>query len=111
MVEFLKFNHRHPWRDAFVASTGLSIFAFAASVLWSTGRHEWAFVLAFAAIWILLSISWSNIDFTEKSGTILASVMDHNFDKLHERIEQLEREIEEMRNRTEGGAAFPAQKG
>lgn len=99
-MEDLKiFKRKQPWRDALIATTGLSVFVLAASMLWSSGHHEWAFVLVFTAIWLLLSISWSNIDFTEKSGAILANVMDHNFHRMHEQIEKLETELAELKSR------------
>jgi len=88
-----------------MASTALSVFVLVASRLWSSGHHEWAFVLLFAAIWLLLSISWSNVDFAEKSGVILASVMDRNFSQLHEEIERLEQELAEVRARLGSGIA------
>ncbi len=93
------FKRKQPWRDALIASTGLSVFVLAASLLWNAGHHQWAFVLVFTATWLLLSISWSNVDFTEKSGAILASVMDHNFQRMHEQIEQMERELDEVKTR------------
>ena len=105
MNGFRIFKHKQPWRDALIASTGLSVFVLAASGLWTSGHHEWAFVLVFAAIWLLLSISWSNVDFAEKSGVILASVMDHNFSQLHEEIERLEQELAEVRARQGSGIA------
>lgn len=70
----------------------------AATLLWKSGYPEWAFVLSFTSIWVLLSISWSNIDFTEHSGSILANIMDHNFDQMHDRIEQLEEELSRLRS-------------
>jgi len=97
LVELRIFKRKQPWRDALIASTGLSVFVLAATQLWSIGHHEWAFVLVFTATWLLLSISWSNIDFTEKSGAILARVMDHNFDRMHEQIEQLEKDLAEVK--------------
>ena len=92
------FRRKQPWRDALIASTGLSLFVLAASQLWSYGHHEWAFALVFTATWLLLSVSWSNVDFTEKSGAILASIMDHNFHRVNERMEQLEKELDEMKS-------------
>jgi hypothetical protein len=69
-------------------------------MLWSSGHPEWAFALAFVAIWLLLSISWSNIDFTEESGSILARIVDHNFNQMNERIEQLEQDLAAVRGST-----------
>ena len=99
MIEPRIFKRKQPWRDALIASTGLSVFFLAASMLWSAGHPEWAFLLVFSAIWLLLSISWSNIDFTEKSGAIMASVMDHNFQRMHEQLEQLQQELEQLKSR------------
>lgn len=76
----------------------LSIFMLAASLLWDSGHPEWAFTLVFTAIWLLLSISWSNVDFTEKSGTILARIMDHNFNRVNERMEQLEQDLANIKD-------------
>jgi len=92
-MDIKAFNRKQPWRDALIATTGLSIFILAATMLWSSGHPEWAFALAFVAIWLLISISWSNIDFTEESGSILARIVDHNFQQMHERMEQLETEL------------------
>jgi hypothetical protein len=91
------FNRKQPWRDALIATTGLSVFILASSLLWNSGHQEWAFALAFVAIWCLLSISWSNIDFAEESGSILARIVDHNFHQMNERIEQLEQELVTIR--------------
>jgi len=98
VIGFLKLKRKQPWRDALIASTGLSVFALAASLLWGSGHPEWAFVLLFTAIWVIISISWSNIDFTEESAVILARLMDRNFHDLHERIAKLEQELEDMKN-------------
>jgi hypothetical protein len=94
------FHRKQPWRDALIATTGLSVFILASTLLWNSGHPEWAFALAFVAIWLLLSISWSNIDFTEESGSILASIVDHNFHQMNERIEQLEQELASARYST-----------
>jgi hypothetical protein len=80
------FNGKQPWRDALIATTGLSVFVLAATLLWKSGHPEWAFALSFLSVWVLISISWSNIDFTEQSGTILAQIMDRNFDQMHGRV-------------------------
>lgn len=99
MPNLALFKQKQPWRDALIASTGFSVFFLAASLLWSSGQPEWAFVLVFVALWLLLSISWSNVDFTEKSGTILAGVMDHNFHLVNEQLEKLEKELAELRSK------------
>ena len=100
MKNIKAFKRKQPWRDALIATTGLSVFILASSLLWKSGYQEWAFVLAFVAIWLLISISWSNIDFTEESGSILAGIVDHNFHQLHERIEQLEQELASARSQS-----------
>jgi len=100
------FNRKQPWRDALIETTGLSVFILASTMLWSSGHPEWAFALAFVAIWLLLSISWSNIDFTEESGSILARIVDHNFHQMNERIEQLEQDLAAVR-----GSALTAERG
>lgn len=107
MIELGIFRPKQPWRDALITATGLSVFFLAASSLWSYGHHEWAFVLVFTATWLLLFISWSNIDFAEKSGAILASVMDHNFNRMHEEFERLEKELAEVRSRLVCGMEWP----
>ena len=91
------FNRKQPWRDALIATTGLSVFILASTLLWNSGHPEWAFALAFVAVWLLISISWSNIDFTEESGSILAGIVDHNFHQMNERIEQLEQDLASVR--------------
>ena len=98
MNDIRTINRKQPWRNALIATTGLSVFILVASLLWNSGHPEWAFALAFVAIWLLISISWSNIDFTEESGTILARIVDHNFDHMNERIEQLEQELAAVKN-------------
>jgi len=101
------FKRKQPWRDALIAPAGLSVFGLAASRLWSSGYHEWAFVLVFSATWLLLSISGSNVDFAEKSGVILDSVMDRNFSRMHEEIRRLEKELAEVSVRLGNGIARP----
>ena len=100
------FRRKQPWRDALIATTGLSVFVLASTMLWNSGYPEWAFALAFAAMWLLLFISWSNIDFAEESGSILARIVDHNFHQMNERIEQLEQELASVR-----GSASTAEHG
>lgn len=96
MGEFRIFKQKHPWRDALIATTGLSIFVMAATLLWDAGHAQWAFAVAFSSIWVLISISWSNIDFTEQSGTILARIVDRNFAQMSDRIEQLEEKLSRL---------------
>jgi len=92
-------NNRHPWRNGLIVTTGLSLFTVLASLLWSAGHAEWAFILAFLAIWLLISLFWSNDEFNEESGSILARIVDHNFDQMHERLEQLEHELDQIRGK------------
>ena len=89
---------RRPWRNGLIATTGLSLFTVIATLLWRSGHAEWAFVLIFVAIWLLISVIWSNDDFNEESGTILAHIVDRNFSQMHERLEHLEQELEQVRN-------------
>lgn len=96
------YKRKQPWRDALIATTGLSVFILAATLLWGSGYPEWAFALSFLSIWVLISISWSNIDFTEQSGTILARIMDKNFRQVHDRIEQLEKELSRVKGLVPG---------
>lgn len=63
-----------------------------------TGLQEWAFLLIFLAVWALISVSWSNVEFTEESGHILADIVDQNFERMSERIKLLEQELEELRS-------------
>ena len=106
MMDIKVFNRKQPWRDALIATTGLSVFILASTLLWNSGHPEWAFALAFVAVWLLISISWSNIDFTEESGSILARIVDHNFHQMNERIEQLEQDLASVR-----GSALTAEHG
>ena len=98
MIDMKVFHRKQSWRDALIATTGLSVFIIASTLLWNSGHPEWAFILAFVAIWLLISISWSNIDFTEESGSILARIVDHNFHQMNERIEQLEQDLAAVRD-------------
>ncbi len=92
-------NTRHPWRNGLIVTTVLSLFTVLASILWDAGHAEWAFVLAFLTIWLLTSLFWSNDEFNEESGSILARIVDHNFDQMHERMEQLEQELDQIRDK------------
>lgn len=90
-----------PWQSGLLATSGLSAVIFAASLLWQAQHQEWAFLLAFSAVWFLISVSWSNVDYTDKTGAILARIVDSNFNHVHERIETLEAELEELRREKE----------
>jgi hypothetical protein len=92
----LRMVTQRPWRNGLIVTTALSLFLFSASWLWSAGMAEWAFVLAFIATWSLISISWSNDEHIEGSNQILAGIVDHNFDRMHNRLKKLERELEEL---------------
>ena len=85
------------WKNGLLATSGMAATVFAAKLLWLHGYPEWAFVLAFAAVWVMISLSWSNIDYAEESGYILARIVDRNFDHVHDRIEQLENELERLK--------------
>lgn len=86
-----------PWKKGLLATSAMAATLFAASLLWQNGHPEWSFVLAFSAVWVLISISWSNVDYTEESGSLLASIVDHNFNQMHDRLEYLENELERLR--------------
>ena len=88
---------QRPWRNGLIATTGLSLFTVIASLLWRSSHAEWAFVLIFVAIWVLISVIWSNDDFNEESGSILAHIVDRNFSQMNERLERMERELEQVR--------------
>ena len=87
----------NPWQTGLLATSGLAAVLFSSSLLWQVDHAQWAFVLTFAAVWALISISWSNVDFAERSGTILARIVDHNFGQMHERMVELEQEVEALR--------------
>ena len=108
MSKTSKPRKKQPWRDALIATTGLSVFVVAATLLWQSGQPEWAFALSFLGVWALISISWSNIDFTEQSGTILARIMDRNFDQMHNRVEQLEEDLSRLREFLGPGTKDPS---
>jgi hypothetical protein len=86
-----------PWQNALLATTGLAVFFVLSSLLWRSGHAEWAFLLLFLAIWVLLAVSWSNVSFAEESGSILASIVDRNFEDMDERIAHMERELAAVR--------------
>ena len=89
----------NPWQNGLLATSALAAVLFSSTLLWQQGHPEWAFLLAFSATWVLISISWSSVDYTEESGTILARMVDHNFNHVHERLEELERELEGLREK------------
>lgn len=90
-----------PWQSALLATSAISAALVAASQLWQVGHPQWAFLVAFAATWVLLAISWSNVAFTDRSTTILARIVDRNFEQLHDRLEALEFELETLRNQAQ----------
>lgn len=92
------YKRKQPWRDALIATTGLSVFVLAATLLWGAGYPEWAFALTFLGVWALVSISWSNIDFTEQSGAVLARIVDKNFLQMHDRIDRIEEKLSRLEN-------------
>lgn len=85
------------WHSSLLATSGLAAALFAASLLWQQGLAEWGFLLGFAAVWVLVALSWSNIAFTERSGMLLARIVDRNFEQMHERVLEMENEIDELR--------------
>lgn len=87
-----------PWQSALLATCGLSAIFVATNALWQAGYPQWGFLLAFCAVWALISISWSNVDYTEESGLILADIVDHNLKHLHDRIHELEHEIGQLKS-------------
>ena len=89
----LGLNPQRPWRNGLIVTTGLSLSLFAATELWNVGAAEWAFVLAFIAVWLLLSLLWSNDDYIEESNVVLADIVDQNFEAMHERLQKLENEM------------------
>ena len=93
----------NPWQNGLLATSALAAVMFSSTLLWQQGHPEWAFLLAFSATWALISISWSNVEYTEKSGNILARIVDHNFNQVHERLEQLEEELELLREKAPDG--------
>jgi hypothetical protein len=84
---------RRSWRHGFFAATGLSLFAVLSSMLWEAGYPEWAFVLSFLVLWILLTLFWSNDDFNEESGLILAQIVDENLEDIHHRLQEIEEKV------------------
>ena len=86
----------NPWKTGLVATSGLAVAVFASSLLWQGGYPEWSFLLSFSAVWILVSLTWANVDYTEDSGTLLARVVDHNFNQVHKRLEYLEKELDRL---------------
>lgn len=85
------------WTSGLLATSGLAAVLFSATLLWQDGHPQWAFLLSFTAVWALISVSWSNVDFAERSGTVLARIVDHNFGQMHERMLELEQEVQELR--------------
>jgi hypothetical protein len=98
-------KHDKTWQTALLATSGLAALLFSAIQLWTAGYPQWGFLLAFVGVWTLITVSWSNADYTEESGIILAGIMDHNFMQLHERVEQLEAEIQDLLKAQRGKAA------
>ena len=84
-----------PWRNGLILTTGLSMLMFGASELWSSGLAEWAFVVSFIAAWCLISIFWSNDRYIEGSNQLLAGIVDHNFERIHERLVDLEHKLDQ----------------
>lgn len=96
-------NKANPWQNGLLATSALAAVFFSSTLLWQQGYPQWAFLLVFSATWALISISWSNVEYTEESGSILARIVDQNFNQVHERLEQLEAELEVLQEKTPGG--------
>lgn len=93
---------RHPWRTGLVISTLLTALFFCASMMWQAGYAQWAFALAFVALWALVSLLLVNDEFNENSGLLLAGIIDENVDHLLERIQQLEQKLALAAERDDG---------
>ncbi len=93
-----KIRKNSTWQSSLLATSGLAAALFAASLLWQNGLAEWAFLLGFGAVWVVLAVTWANIDYSERSGVLLAHVMDRNFEQMHERLVELEREVEALQD-------------
>jgi hypothetical protein len=94
-----RLQKQNPWQAGLITATALSLVTFCAALLNQTGYAEWAFLLMFAAIWCLVSLFWANDSFNEESGFLLAGVMDENMSYVHQRLGQLESELEKMLER------------
>lgn len=79
-----------PWKNGLLAATCLCLLAVFASSLWHAGYPQWAIIVGFVSLWVLIALIWSNDDHNEESGLILAHIMDENFEQLHERVSALE---------------------
>ena len=86
-----------PWQRALLVTSALSAAFFAAAWVWQAGHPQWAFLIAFLAVWVTLSLVWSEVQFTEDSGVLLAEIVDRNIDGLHDRLGEVERILEELR--------------
>ena len=85
------------WHGGLLATSTLALVFFAALFSWRQGHTEWAFILAFAGVWSLVSVILSAVRFTEQSGLVLARIVDENFENLHQRISELEEEVSSLR--------------
>lgn len=90
MNSLRKLRPRRPWRNALIAATCLCVVLFVAAQLWSAGFAEWAFALTFFYSWCLLAVLWSNDDHIEESNLLLAGIIDHNINQMHQRLKNLE---------------------
>ena len=93
------FKRKKPWLNSLFTTTILAILFFYSSQLWADGYPEWGFLVSFLGLWLLMSVFWSNAHYNEQSGVILADIVDHNFRKVSDRIDQLERQLEDMEDR------------
>ena len=96
-------NRKKPWLNGLVTTTILAVFFVVASQLWAEGLQEWAFAVFFSGLWLLISVIWSNASYSEESGLILADIVDHNFRKVSDRIDRLERQLSTIGDRAVSG--------
>ena len=100
-----KLKIKHPWRSGLIISTMLSSLVFCATLLWQAGYAQWAFLLLFVAMWLMISLFLINEEFNEESGLILASVLDDNVDQLLDRIHHLEQKLLMLAHTKDNGSA------
>jgi hypothetical protein len=93
-------TRKKPWLNGLITTTVLAVLLTLAGQLWTDGRQEWAFAVFFSGVWLLISIFWSNAHYNEEAGVILADIVDHNFRKVSDRIDQLEQRLAEIGGQT-----------
>jgi hypothetical protein len=90
-----------PWQRSLIATSALSVAFLVASLLWQSGYPHWAFLAGFTTIWTTLALAWSNVAYSDESHILLAQIVDQNYHRLHDRLEKLERELDQVRGRRE----------